>query len=225
MACASSEDSDQPGHPPSLIRVIIVRSTTLAFFMRTAKTTDTQADLSLRWMHIPFCWFYHEAAQLVITSFCTATAELSLCVWCYQVWYPRLAKRVWLGLSTYMRCHEIMVLFILRKLILQMRMRSHPVGLDVWFFIELFVYFHTTLCANSEGSGLTAWMPGLARAFAGRLCDKYHNLMSWLTWSYTSEWLFDIQPFLEMSSNLGETKVLMKEFLMDLAALFWNLTN
>ena len=28
-------------------------------------------------------------------------------------------------------CHEIMVLFVLRKLILQMRMRSRPVVLDV----------------------------------------------------------------------------------------------
>ena len=27
--------------------------------------------------------------------------------------------------------HEIMALFVLRKLILQTRMRSHPVGLDV----------------------------------------------------------------------------------------------
>ena len=27
--------------------------------------------------------------------------------------------------------HEIMALFVLRKLILQMHMRSHPVGLDV----------------------------------------------------------------------------------------------
>ena len=26
MACASSEDSDQPGHPPSLISVLAVRS-------------------------------------------------------------------------------------------------------------------------------------------------------------------------------------------------------
>ena len=26
MACAPSEDSDQPGHPPSLIRVFTVRS-------------------------------------------------------------------------------------------------------------------------------------------------------------------------------------------------------
>ena len=29
-------------------------------------------------------------------------------------------------------CHETMVLFVLRKLILQTRMRSHPLGLDVW---------------------------------------------------------------------------------------------
>ena len=28
-------------------------------------------------------------------------------------------------------CHDIMALFVLRKLILQTRMRSHPVGLDV----------------------------------------------------------------------------------------------
>ena len=34
--------------------------------------------------------------------------------------------------------------------------------------------------ANSEGSGETAPMRRLAWAFAGRLCDKYHNLMSWL---------------------------------------------
>ena len=73
-----------------------------------------------------------------------------------------------------------MALFVLRKLILQMRMRSHPVGLLDLFFgrtLRLLPYF---MCANSEGSGGTAQMRRLARAFAGRLCDKYHNLMSWL---------------------------------------------
>ena len=35
------------------------------------------------------------------------------------------------------------------------------------------------MCANSEGSGETARMGTLAWAFAGHLCDKYHNLMSW----------------------------------------------
>ena len=33
------------------------------------------------------------------------------------------------------------------------------------------------MCADSKGSGETARM---SRAFAGRLCDKYQNLMSWL---------------------------------------------
>ena len=37
MACGPSEDSDQPGHSPSLIRIFAVR-TTQCFFMRTAKT-------------------------------------------------------------------------------------------------------------------------------------------------------------------------------------------
>ena len=36
---------------------------------------------------------------------------------------------------------EIMALFVLRKLL---KMRSHPVGLDVWFLVGPFVYFHTT---------------------------------------------------------------------------------
>ena len=39
-------------------------------------------------------------------------------------------------------CHEIIVLFLLCKLILQTCMRSHPVGLDVWFLVRPF-YFHT----------------------------------------------------------------------------------
>ena len=33
---------------------------------------------------------------------------------------------------------------------------------------------------DSEGSGETARMRRLDWAIAGRLCDKYHNLMSWL---------------------------------------------
>ena len=38
--------------------------------------------------------------------------------------------------------------------------------------------------ANSEGSAETARMRRLAWAFAGRLCDKYHNLMSWLKFNF-----------------------------------------
>ena len=73
--------------------------------------------------------------------------------------------------------HEIMALFVLRKLIHQMRMRSHPVGLDVWFLVGPFVYFHTS-CVQTVKA--LARMRRLTWAFAGRLCDKYHNLISWL---------------------------------------------
>ena len=49
--------------------------------------------------------------------------------------------------------------------------------------LRLLPYF---MCANSEGSGATAWMRSLAWAFAVRLCDKYHNLISWLKCSWLS---------------------------------------
>ena len=37
-----------------------------------------------------------------------------------------------------------MALFVLHKLILQMGGRSQPVGLDVWFLVGPFFYFHTS---------------------------------------------------------------------------------
>ena len=57
--CAPSEDSDQPGHPPSLIRVFAVRmkkawvlSCPLSAKRRLwSDWADAQADLSLRWAH------------------------------------------------------------------------------------------------------------------------------------------------------------------------------
>ena len=57
MACAPSEDSDQPGHPPSLIRVFAVHMKKAWFFSYPLSTqqrlwsdrADAQADLSLRW--------------------------------------------------------------------------------------------------------------------------------------------------------------------------------
>ena len=47
-------------------------------------------------------------------------------------------------------------------------MRSHPVGLDIWFLVSPFAYFHTS-CVRT------------VKALASlRGCDKYHNHMSWL---------------------------------------------
>ena len=65
MICVPSEDSDQPGHPPSLIRVFAVRSVgsqgSKVFSCGQRRLwsdwADAQADLSLCWAHRSFCWF------------------------------------------------------------------------------------------------------------------------------------------------------------------------
>ena len=72
LACAPSEDSDQPGYPPSLIRVFTVRmkkAWVLSYPLSAQRRlwsdwADAQADLSLRWAHMQFCWFCHDVAQL-----------------------------------------------------------------------------------------------------------------------------------------------------------------
>ena len=43
-----------------------------------------------------------------------------------------------------------MVLFVLCKLILQTCMCSHPEGLNVWFLVEPFVYFHTSCVRTAK---------------------------------------------------------------------------
>ena len=81
MICAPSEDSDQPGHPPSLIRVFAVRlkkARILSYPLsahrrRWSDWADAQADLSLRWAYMPFCWFCHDAAHL--TFYCPVVED------------------------------------------------------------------------------------------------------------------------------------------------------
>ena len=66
------EDSDQTRHPPTLIRVFAVlmkKAGVLSYPLSVQRRlwsdwADDQADLSLLWAHIPFCWFWHEVAHL-----------------------------------------------------------------------------------------------------------------------------------------------------------------
>ena len=53
-------------------------------------------------------------------------------------------------LMTIEPCHEIMVLFVLYKLILQTHMLSCPVGLDVRFLVGAFVNFHTSCVRTAK---------------------------------------------------------------------------
>ena len=74
MACAPSEDSDQPGHPPSLIRVFAVRmkkAWVLSYPVSAQRIlcsdwADAQADLSLRWAHSHFVGFVMRRLKVII---------------------------------------------------------------------------------------------------------------------------------------------------------------
>ena len=62
MACAPNEDSDQCGHPPSLIRVFAIgmKNAWVLCYQLSAQRRlwsdwpNALADLSLRWAHMPF---------------------------------------------------------------------------------------------------------------------------------------------------------------------------
>ena len=71
MACAPSEDSDQPGHPPSLIRVFAVRmkKSWVLSYPLSAQRRLIRLGRCPGWSEIsldrmPFCWFCHEVAQM-----------------------------------------------------------------------------------------------------------------------------------------------------------------
>ena len=99
-------------------------------------------------------------------------------------------------LIPYEPCHEIMVLFVLRKLILQMRMHSHPVGarcLIFWCTLCLLPYF---MCGNREDSGKTARMHRLA--WAGQICYLY-TIISWAGSYYSN---FKIILGIQMSRHM-----------------------
>ena len=76
MACAPSEDSNQPGLVLSLIRVFTVHSvgssgpklSSCGQRRLWSDWADAQAGLSLRWAHMLFCRLSHALAQLVIHS-------------------------------------------------------------------------------------------------------------------------------------------------------------
>ena len=71
MACAPSEDSDQPGHPPSLIRVFTVR---LKKAWVLSYPMSAQADLNLRWAHSHCVVFFMRRLKFTLFLWITKTS-------------------------------------------------------------------------------------------------------------------------------------------------------
>ena len=73
--CAPSEDSDQPGHPPSLIRLFAFRMKKHWAFSYPLSTQRRLIRLGgcLGWFESSlgagsFCWFYHVVAQIFVET-------------------------------------------------------------------------------------------------------------------------------------------------------------
>ena len=83
MACAPSQDSDQPGHLPSLIRVFAVRMKkhwVLSYPLSSQRRlwsdwADAQADLSLCWAHSHFVGFVVRRSRLLLHRYIWALAQ------------------------------------------------------------------------------------------------------------------------------------------------------
>ena len=84
--CAPSEDSDQPEHPPSLIRVFAVRmkkAWALIYPLSAQRRlwsdwADAQADLSLRWAHTVFVGFVTRRLKLTPVHSTTTAVIISV---------------------------------------------------------------------------------------------------------------------------------------------------
>ena len=117
MTWAPSEDLDQPGHLPSLIRVFTVRMEkhwALNYLLSTqwrhwSEWVDAQADLSLHWATMSFCWFCCAAAHLLIVKWVSLTCS-GFCGWAgwfesvfaeqsYLFWLLWLSRPVWVSLT------------------------------------------------------------------------------------------------------------------------------
>ena len=65
MTCVPSEDSDQPEHSPSLIKVFAVRSLG-SLGPKVSSCGRQRLCLSLHWVHRAFCWFCRAVAQIIL---------------------------------------------------------------------------------------------------------------------------------------------------------------
>ena len=94
IACAPSKDSDQPGHPPSLISVFAVRfmgslgpsASSCGQQRLWSDWANAQADLSLRWAHRSFCCFCLASAYLRIEETFIQRNQKTFTEWNRRQW-------------------------------------------------------------------------------------------------------------------------------------------
>ena len=125
---------------------------------------------------------------------------------CKQMYFVRLLRRysvfVFCMVRTFEPAHEIMTLFVLRKPILQTRMHSLLVGLDVWFLVGPFVYFHTSCVRTAKALARLRGCAGspehsLVACVISTTCDKSDELAH--LWKFFVLDKFPNKPYLHVN--------------------------
>ena len=126
--CAPSEDSDQPGHPPSLIRVFAVRMKKpwgLSYSFSAQRRlwsdwADTQADLSLRWAHTHSVGF--DMSWLMLCCFVLFVVSVFFSfLFCAKL----IAFQSLLTILTWCKNTEIHVLFAVKMIMENLKQYAH----------------------------------------------------------------------------------------------------
>ena len=110
--CVHSDDSDQPGHLPSLIRVFAVRSidrygpkvSSCRQLRLWSDWADAQADLSLRWAHSHFVGF---VMRWLTYLFCVFSHPNTVILICLKSGLVHCEQRELKGLFSQSPCHII----------------------------------------------------------------------------------------------------------------------
>ena len=145
MICAPNEGSDQPGHPPSLIRVFAVRMKKAWVPCYPLSFVDfVMRRLMYRWAPLKKDEIVHVPNPDVAANLKNSIYTITAWNWICFNGGPTNQTGL-LIICIFEPDHEIMSLFVLCKLI-----HSHPVGLDVWFWsnppststgVQLLVFF------------------------------------------------------------------------------------
>ena len=163
---AHREDSDQTGRMPRLIWVFAGRTVIL---------------LVLSWGGLfvsSLCCYHEYTRKSVLVTLLKVVVNTTL----LNRYGEKVKKDS--NVETFEPAHKIMVHFVLRKLILQTRMRSHLEGLDVWFLVGPFANFLTLCvrtakalvrlhgCAGSPEPSLVAYAISTIISWAGSFVGK-----------------------------------------------------
>ena len=101
--------------------------------------------------------------------------------------------------------HEIMARFILRKLILQMHMRSHQVGLDVWFLVSPYVFFHTSCVQTLKGLARLRKCAGSPESLL--VAFVISTMISWVSsFKLTERWVYEAPSWFVKNSTSSMTQ-------------------